>query len=184
MLPSSLSSMKPQLHNPLQWSRPQDERPDKLSWAPNSRIGGTRELLNYQSNGVNETELKISAVTLEKYCLFETYSSVIFPVRKKHWNPIWAKQKLKKHWFIMVEMFKLCCSFIWKNIFLEILWYLTFMRTNFKCVTLTLFLYYVFPLIKLGVPQKQNSWKTKSKQNKTKIAYLYSLLESIYLLRI
>lgn len=37
---------------------------------------------------------------------------------------------------------------------------------------LILFLDYVFPLIKLGVSQKQNSWKTKTKQNKNCLSIL------------
>lgn len=37
---------------------------------------------------------------------------------------------------------------------------------------LILFLDYVFPLIKLGVSQKQNSWKTKTKQNKNSLSIL------------
>lgn len=37
---------------------------------------------------------------------------------------------------------------------------------------LILFLDYVFPLIKLGVSQKQNSWKTKTKPNKNSLSIL------------
>lgn len=63
-----------------QWSRPQAERPDKLSWVSNSGTGCTRELLNYQNNNMNGTELEIDVVPLENYSLYEIYSSIIFPV--------------------------------------------------------------------------------------------------------